>query len=132
MLAAEALVPAHAFQGDSAMRQRLMARLGSMPGSSAAAADLAHAQPGSGRAAVPVQATAAPSAMQVHSASIPDGNARTVNGESPILSRRAGTSKRHHLAFSIYAGEIGCGNLAAMKQIVLPKLCTPFNRHMSL
>ena len=47
MLAAEALVPARAFQGDSAMRQRLMARLENMPGSSTAAAGLAHAQPGS-------------------------------------------------------------------------------------
>lgn len=81
MLAAEALVPARAFQGDSAMRQRLMARLENMPGSSTAAAGLAHAQPGSSGAAMPVQATAAPLTSQMHSASIPDGNGQAANSE---------------------------------------------------
>ena len=99
--AAEALVPAHAFQGESAMRQRLMARLGAMQGSSAANAG--PAQPGSAQASAPDQAAAAALGAQAYSTHAPHGNARGTNGEShPGIFFH--TVKRQLLGSSLHAG----------------------------
>ena len=79
-------MPVHVSETESALRQRLMAQLGSRQGSSAAAAGLAPAQPGSARAAPPGQAAAAASPALAHVPHNPAEIAQAPNGELGVIS----------------------------------------------
>lgn len=81
VVAAEALVPVHTSQGESTMRQRLMARLGTMQGSSATAASPAHAQPDPSRAGVNGHGSAAVLRAQGYLTHAPNGTGQDAAGK---------------------------------------------------